>query len=333
MNTQTTVLVQKRHALLLLQQGQTEEARDRIAEICKSNPRDVEAWQLMNAIHELQGNMQGAEFCARQIIALTPASYKAHSNLGSALLAQGRLDEAATSFREALRLNPESSQDKYLLAAVSGTQPPGRHEAAAYVAKLFDVYAERFDEHLAGQLGYRIPQVLHEVLAQLIEPEPNSLDILDMGCGTGLCGPLFRPWARRLCGVDLSQRMLDKARRRHVYDELICGDLIAPLRTPGAAFDLMIAADVFIYVGALDDTFSACAAALRPNGLLAFSIEALDNDNDYLLRPTTRYAHSLHYVRRLALAENMQVSRIDETIVRKEKGTPVKAYVCILRKP
>lgn len=106
-----------------------------------------------------------------------------------------------------------------------------------------------------------------------------------------------------------------------------------PLRMPGAAFDLMIAADVFVYVGALDDIFSACAAALRPNGLLAFSIEALDNDGDYLLRPTTRYAHSLHYVRRLAIAENLLVSRIDETIVRKEKGTPVKAYICILRKP
>src|SRR5205823_1798095 len=111
---------------------------------------------------------------------------------------------------------------------------------------LFDGYAEKFDEHLTGQLRYRCPELLHEAVARL---NPGAgLNVLDLGCGTGLCGPLFRPLAATLTGVDLSPGMIDKARRRGVYDRLDLEDLVTALRRAPGAVDLLLAADVLVYV-------------------------------------------------------------------------------------
>ena len=156
------------------------------------------------------------------------------------------------------------------------------------------------------------------------------MDIIDRGCGTGLCGLQFRDLARTLTGVDLSPKMLEKARERNVYDNLIVADLATVLRAPGASYDLIIAADVFIYIGDLAPVFDACRAALRTGGLFAFSLEAGEEDVPYILRTSGRYAHATGYIRMLAETAGLKVISHDHVIIRKEITDPIPGYIFVL---
>ena len=199
------------------------------------------------------------------------------------------------------------------------------------VADLFDRYAGTFDEHLRGKLGYRAP----ELIAAAVEANRTSgagMDVLDLGCGTGLCGPLLRPMAKTLVGVDLSPGMIDKARERGVYDRLEVGDLIETLRRSPRAYDLLVAADVFVYLGDLAPTFEAAAAALRPGGLLVFTVEAATKGDRYQLQQASRrYAHSQGYLRRLAGMYGFETCSLTGIEARVDAGRPVSGYLAVLR--
>jgi predicted TPR repeat methyltransferase len=170
------------------------------------------------------------------------------------------------------------------------------------------------------------------------------LDVLDLGCGTGLCGPLLRPMARSLAGVDLSPVMVERSKARGVYDRVSAIDLLEALRSASAAYDLLVAADVLIYFGDLAPVFEPAAAALRPGGLFAFSVEALPADSGaagaggtgdrFQLRPTTRrFAHAEPYLRRLAGIFGLAVVRLDPITVRTEAGQPVAGFLVLLKSP
>ncbi len=163
----------------------------------------------------------------------------------------------------------------------------------------------------------------------LIAPSPG-LSVLDLGCGTGLAGLELRPFAQHLVGSDLSPRMIVRAKQRGIYDELHAEDLLATLARARDA-DLVVAADVFIYVGALEPTFAACARALRPGGLLAFSVEHSPHD-DFVLQATLRYAHADAYLRRLAAAHGFSVERTAPSVLRIDSGLPVNGQLFVLRR-
>jgi predicted TPR repeat methyltransferase len=161
-------------------------------------------------------------------------------------------------------------------------------------------------------------------------PADRSWRVLDLGCGTGLAGAALRACARELIGVDLSPRMIQRSRERATYDELLCEDLHAVLaRLRGV--DLIVAADVFIYVGALETTFASCAGALRPGGLLAFSVERSDRA-DVVFHANLRFAHSDAYIRRLASEHGFAISRAEPTVLRVEDGTPIDGMLYVLRR-
>jgi predicted TPR repeat methyltransferase len=324
---ESSILIQQ--ALSLLRAGHIAQAKTFLEHEYLRNQSDPEIVWWLNGIASMENDSIAAERYAREMIVLKPEFGRAHSNLGMALLGQGRLLEAAEAFRQALRRDPDSATDKYMLATVSGGAPPTRAEAAPYVMKLFDNYAERFDEDLVGRLGYRVPEKLFDLIARTLRPEPGTLQILDMGCGTGLCGPHFRPLAHRLVGVDLSPRMIEKARERHIYDELVTGDFMSALAGRVAAFDLIIAADVFNYVGDLDDVFSGCRQALASGGALAFSVEELDGDG-FGLQTTARFAHSTEYVEGLASVHGFVVRTAEATPLRIHRGEPALGRIFIL---
>jgi predicted TPR repeat methyltransferase len=271
-----------------------------------------------------------ATACMKRVLALEPDFTDAINSLAVIYMATGNTDEAISMFRRLLELDSHNDSARHLLAALEGessTEAP-----ADYVVKLFDSYADNFEHHLVEKLEYRTPQKLYDLLEEFIRDRQSDMDVIDLGCGTGLCGPLLRKHARFLKGVDLSPGMLAKARERNTYDELAEQDLIVGLGTASDAHDLVLAADVFVYVGELRQVFEATARALRPGGLFAFSLEAEEGCDDFVLRPTGRYAHSIDYARTLADDTGLQEMRLEKTVLRKDKGQPIEGYVVVLQK-
>jgi predicted TPR repeat methyltransferase len=270
---------------------------------------------------------QEALAAAEQALRLTPKDPDAHLNRAHALAALKRTEEAVASYRSALACGGDTELLSYYLAALGvGTTPAT--SPPRYVESLFDQYAGRFDHSLAG-LKYAIPERLFETVVALAHPDERSLDIVDLGCGTGLCGPLFRALARTLTGVDLSVGMLEKAAERKLYDHLAKADLVDFLDAHPASFDLAIATDVFIYIGALERSFAAVAKALRPKGRFAFSVEACNGDS-FVIRSSRRFAHSIPYLETLAGRHGFHVDGIIPVAVRLEEGQDILGHVAVL---
>jgi predicted TPR repeat methyltransferase len=181
-------------------------------------------------------------------------------------------------------------------------------------------------------ISYRTPEILHDRVNQFVTPAEASLDVIDLGCGTGLCAPLFRGMARTLHGVDLSPRMIEKARERALYDSLEVNDVASSLASSVAKWDLVISSDVFVYVGDLRQIFMACTAALRPGGMFAFSVEAGDDVDAFVLRSTGRYAHASIYIRELAAQLSFREIECQSAVLRKDNGQDINGYVFLLQR-
>jgi predicted TPR repeat methyltransferase len=248
-------------------------------------------------------------------LALDPDRGVAWTLRGSVLRDLGRLGEAAASFREALARGADPDLNRYYLASLQGGAVPPA-PPRAYVEALFDGYAQQFDEQLVRLLKYEVPQRLCAGLAGR-----RFARALDLGCGTGLCAPLLAPLAAAIDGVDLSHNMLQKARAGGRYDRLEHGDLLAFLRRADRQYDLVIAADVFIYVGALDDVFAAVAQVMPPGGVFCFSVE--ESPQDLELRSSLRYAHSERALRRLASDHGFDWLALARGPVREEQREPI----------
>ncbi|MBI3885466.1 MAG: tetratricopeptide repeat protein [Opitutae bacterium] len=240
----------------------------------------------------------------------------------------GHLAAAQRVGQHSLDLWPDDPEMTYLLDAL---RPDARLERspAAYVARHFDAFAESFDRQLVGRLGYDVPEQIAGLLRQLLAAGAQ-LDVLDAGCGTGLCGPLLRPFARTLAGVDLAPKMLAHAARRGAYDELACADLGEFLEQVPGRYDLVVAADVFIYLGDLAPVVAAATHALRPGGLLVFSTESVTGDG-YRLQASGRFAHSAAYVRRVAGAAFREHQCL-ETTIRLHANTRLPGNLFVFRR-
>lgn len=193
---------------------------------------------------------------------------------------------------------------------------------------LFNLYAPSFDDSLRGFLAYRAPERLMDAVRAVLG-ERRGLDVLDLGCGTGLAGPLLRPLARRLEGVDLSPGMLDKARARGVYDALWAGEITAELAASTTSYDLLVAVDVLVYFGALEDVLAQAARRLAPGGLFALTVEK-GHEPGYRLHPSARYVHHLDYLRGCARAAGLHPVVEREEPLRRQAGQPVIGYVMVL---
>lgn len=263
-------------------------------------------------------------------LALQPRYAEALIGRAECLLTLHRRAQAIEAFQQAQALGKDVDQIQYALAALGvGSAPPTA--PAGYVEALFDMYAHNFDEHLVKTLGYRTPELL---AAELQRARPTSGgEVIDLGCGTGLCGPLLRPLAGRLTGVDLSGLMLAKARELDLYDELVQGDIVEALQERPQGLDIAVAADVFVYIGDLDAVFAATTASLRPRGLFAFSVEACLDGTDFALGPKRRYAHSTAYLQRLAADHGLAIESSTRCAIRKESDEAVDGLLVVMRRP
>jgi predicted TPR repeat methyltransferase len=244
------------------------------------------------------------------------------------LSACGHKDAAIRLGARRVALFPASVTATYLLGAVMG-DPSIPRSPDAFLVEHFNECADRFDRHLVDVLGYDIPQKLGAAIAGLM-PADTRVDVLDAGCGTGLCGPRVRGFSASLTGVDLSPGMLDHARRRQVYDHLVCGELTSFLMDSPSRFDLIVAADVMIYFGELTALAAAISKSLRAGGLLAFSTERASSPGHRILC-SGRFAHDPDYVRSVFHSEFTE-RLCHDTTVRVEAELPVAGNIFVFRR-
>jgi predicted TPR repeat methyltransferase len=319
--------------VLLRALGKPEDAEAAYRTAIRLDPNHIDAHTNLGVLLNGQGRTEEAVACFCRVITLRPKHPDARRLLALAHCTVGEVEKAVQIYEEWLAEEPENPVAMHMLAACSGREVPTR-ASDGFVEYIFDNFAASFDSKLA-RLSYRAPALVAAMVEASERPAAKSLNVLDAGCGTGLCGPLLAPFARRLTGVDLSAGMLAQARERNVYDELAKSELTAYLNEHSEAFDLIVSADTLVYFGALDDVVVAATRALRPGGSLVFTLEAAEGDratNTYTLQTHGRYAHSRAYVERLLSADKLK-SEINDAELRLEAGTPVRGLVIRATRP
>jgi predicted TPR repeat methyltransferase len=263
------------------------------------------------------------------------AAYDKAPDLAEAWLGRGlalqrlkRSEQAIVAYRQALAKGGNAEVALYNLASLGAEAAP-LATPTQIVTKAYDQHAVHYDQDHLGALNYQTPDLLFDAMMRFV-PSRN-LDILDLGCGTGLLGARFHPLARTLIGVDISSGMLDIARQRQIYRNLVCGELIDFLQTQTEKFDLAVAADVFVYFGDLSPVFRGVHGALKDGGFFGFSVEASEGQ-DFVLRANLRYAHSLAYLRKLSEAHGFVLEMIETKVTRQEAGVDVVGTLAILRR-
>jgi len=272
-----------------------------------------------------------------QTLAEAPSWAPAWKLLGDALAASDKGNEARGAYERVVELDPLGHLGAKLELARLGAVKPHDAMQPGYVAALFDDYSDRFDAHLVERLGYRAPRVMLDALRETCAVEERALRFehaIDLGCGTGLMGEIIRPFATSLTGVDLSPGMLTKARAKLVYDHLIRTDIVEFLRAaPRSGADLILAADVLVYIADLRPFFAAAATALCAGGLLAFTVQSCGDDatrDGFALGLDNRFAHSQAYLREAATSQALDVVHLKSAVTRQDAGRDVAGFAAVL---
>jgi len=314
---------------VLLMNGDKEAARAAFEKATQLAPELPIAWFNLGVCLGRCRLPDAAASALHHALRLEPGYIPAYVSLATLLHYLGNYTEAAEVYREWLAHDPGNPMATHLLAAATGQDAPARANDG-YVTQLFDDFAESFDENLTA-LKYRAPELIAERLKREI-PFDASREVLDAGCGTGWCGPLLRPLARRLVGVDLSAGMIAKARARAVYDELVAQELCQFMGERPNSFDVIASADTLVYFGSLEAPLAAARKGLRPDGILVFTVEQLDSAGTYRLEPHGRYSHSEAYVRRAAAEAGFGLLTLEEHPLRRERGHDVRGHLVLARR-
>lgn len=296
-----------------------------------ADPSSAPAWLLAGQALQNLDRHEEALQPYQTALRLAPRLPRAAVLLGQLLHSLGRTAEAQATHAGALAYGIDADLNGYLLAGLRGEAAPPA-SPAAYVRGLFDPYAEDFEQHLLASLHYRGHRAVVDAAARAA-PGRTWHSVLDLGCGTGLCGPLIRAQAHQLTGVDLSPTMVATAQRKGAYDEVLQADIADHLAHTAQRHDLLLAADVFIYVGALEAVFAGAQRVMLSGGFFAFSVETAAEGQDLTLLPSLRYAHGEAYLRRLAATHQMAVKHIVHAPLRHEQGRPIAGmYVYLQRR-
>jgi predicted TPR repeat methyltransferase len=305
--------------------GQSFEAAGALRRAVQCAPAMIDAYVNLAAALQQCGLVRDAIETLQRAIALSPRHVRAYRHLGRMHYLAGERDEAAGVFKAWAAIEPGHPIATHMLAACSGKDVPNR-ASDAFVRDTFDAFAGSFDEILLQRLDYHAPDLLFASLTAVCSEPRGGLAVLDAGCGTGLCGPLLRPIASTLTGVDLSPGMLGKARLRGVYDELCEDEITHFLDRRTAAFDVIASADTLCYFGDLAPVARAAYGALRAGGWLGYTVERAD-DVDYRINPHGRYSHSRDYVAATLAEAGFEDTSIEGAVLRRESGEPVDGWV------
>jgi predicted TPR repeat methyltransferase len=317
--------------VLLRATGRPAEAEAAYHNAIRINPTHIDAYTNLGILLNGLKRTQESVACFCKVITLRPKHPEARKLLALAHCTLGEFDEATRIFEDWLASEPDDPVARHMLSACTGRDVP-RRASDGFVATTFDSFAASFESKLA-KLSYRAPKLVAAMLEDAAGEPAKAFDVLDAGCGTGLCGALISGYARTLTGVDLSAGMMAQAREKKVYDELLQMELTECLRARPAAFDVIVSADTLVYFGDLDAVVSAAGDALRSEGLLIFTLERAmaESAPDFRLETHGRYTHAQGYVERVLEAHGFEAI-IGHSDLRTEAGAPVAGLVIRARK-
>jgi predicted TPR repeat methyltransferase len=304
--------------------GWLEEAMRCYQDACRLAPDYAEAHNNLGQCLEARGRLAEAVAAHRRACALRPDQVAFHNNLACALYLLHRQDPAAARAEGAAwaATHPDQPIARHMARALTGGGPPPPQPPPSYVRTLFDGFAASFERELLG-IGYCGPHLMAEAFTRVLPTPRGDRAVLDAGCGTGLCAPVLRPWARTLTGVDVSPRMLELARHRNLYDGLVVAELTEYLPACPQAFDFIAAADVLCYFGDLGPVIAGLSGALRRQGALAFTVEqAPDAAEPFRLAAHGRYLHGETALRALLARHELAVAALSVANLRDEDGQP-----------
>ncbi len=312
---------------------QTDEAMQMIRKAIEVHPENPQAWHNLGNIHRDQKNYDEAIEAYTKSDELEPLTEDSSREIAKILYQSGRQQDAINALERLIERQPDDATARHMLAAFGGSDVPER-ASDNYVRETFDTFSTSFDEALA-RLEYKAPRLVADRVAELRGDAGSGLDILDIGCGTGLCGPLLHASANLLVGVDLSPRMLTKAKHRNVYDELHEAELTEFMLSSERRFDTIICVDTFVYFGAIDEALNAAAAILEPGGHVVFTVErheSAESDDAYRLQHHGRYSHSAEYLVTALEGAGLEVVSLDEIVPRREAGKSVPGTLAVARR-
>jgi predicted TPR repeat methyltransferase len=280
------------------------------------------------------GDLLAAAEVMDQVMELVPLWAPGWDLLGSYRERAGDICGAIAAWRHLEALDDAEVFGARLKLAAHGAERADAGTAVSYVEALFDQYAPKFEAALLQKLAYTVPERLDGLLSDVMAAQGLTMlaEAVDLGCGTGLMGERLRQKVSFLEGVDLSAGMLAATANKGIYDRLTKGDLVAFLTDFGARADVLTAADVFIYCGALEPVLAACHAAMRPGGLLAFSLEAHAGPEPVFLRPSLRYAHGVESTRRALTVAGFEILRFEQAALRMDRGEPIEGMLIVVQK-
>lgn len=343
----------------LIARGRAREAVQKLREmITRGRGGPMARLALVRAL-AASGQRVEAVAAARELNQLAPTWADAAVAFGRALIANSALPAGIAELQRALRIQPEHPDgnlalaeawgdagevekselhlDRAIRAGATGDAVAARLAAmrdakrtdAGYVRHLFDQFSSDYDSRMRERLGYRAPEILID-MALMTEGRVRKVPTLDLGCGTGLAGPVFKPAATTLTGIDLSPEMLAKAEATGVYDTLELGDVEAWPFATRRRFGRVIACDVFVYLGDLRRTFEGVKRVLKPGGMFLFTVERTDGPDDFVLQETRRWAHARAYLERLAGETGFDLRGLIDCTPRYNAGKPIPGLAAAL---
>jgi predicted TPR repeat methyltransferase len=315
--------------LLLQERGDAGQATECFEKALDSSPESAEVWNNLGLALEDLDRLSDAAEAFRRAVDLHSDHVSALFNLGALELRLGNRDEAARLLKRVLELDDRNESACYLLQGL-GLLPAPDAAPVSHVKKVFDQCAEKFEKTLVEKLEYRTPAALFDLVKPCLKPD---MAILDLGCGTGLGADFYRPYASMLAGMDASEKMLEVAGRKNIYDRLGCRDILSSWDIEEQRFDLIYSSDVFVYFGKLDFVFSEISRHLVPGGVVAFSVERLTSSPvPFLLQESGRFAHSSAYVLEQLEASGFRLFETGESVLRKEGGEDVQGLLVVAQK-
>lgn len=295
--------------------GLFEEALDSYKHSIKINPKNVHAHNSLGGLFCDLGKTNQALKSFKTALDLEPSNPVVLENVAVGFYKLGETEKAVDSLTQALEKNPKNLRIKHLLASLKGEQTEAAPDA--YVEWVFDGFASNFEDHLIGNLQYKTPKLMTEIIKQHQTSE-QLRSVLDLGCGTGLTGVELQNMCQSIVGIDLSKKMLEVAKQKKLYDELIHASIEDYLANAPLNFDLFVATDVFVYVGDLSEIFRLIKLRNKTKGRLVFSTEH-NETAEVFLEKSGRFSHSKKYIESLCKKFECEILHYSTHNLRKEK--------------